>query len=84
MRQVKIHGGYMFRRGFQCRKEHMDQLYFDCFLSMEKPYKINADDVDRLISWLKQWKTKGTSSHESRVRIRANAHSIIRETGNLV
>lgn len=87
MRQTKIRGGYVLRRGFKCRGEDLDKLFFDnilWFVHKEKPYELSDSDVDRLISFLKRWKTRKTSLHESRVRIRANAHSIIRETDNLI
>lgn len=80
VRQVKIHGGYVFRRGFNCRKEDMETLYFDHVMPGFKPYEMGTTDIDRVISFLKRWKTRKTSLHESQVRIRANAHAIIRET----
>ena len=62
----------------------MEVLYFDHVMSGEKPSKMGAADIDRLISFLKRWKTRKTPLHETRVRIRVNANAIIRETDNLV
>lgn len=61
----------------------MNQLYFDWIMNDGKPYKMGDSDVDRIIAFLKRWKKRSTPLYESGVRIRANAHSIIRETDNI-
>lgn len=85
MRQVKIHGGYVFRRGFKCRREDTETLFFDHVLSWgkQKPFELSEADIKRLISFLKRWTSRRTPLHESGVRIRASAHAIVRETESL-
>lgn len=84
IKQTKLKGGYRLRRGFVCRKEDPNELYFDQVMwTREDCYKLNDKDVDRLLTFLKQWQTRNHPKQESLARIRANSHATIRETAYL-
>jgi hypothetical protein len=85
MRQVKIRGGWVFRRGFKCRGEDLESLYLDHVMSIngDHKYELGTEDVRRLVSWLRRWGTRTAPIHDTLKRIRAHAHAVVRETENL-
>lgn len=84
IRQVKIRGGYHFRRGFSCRGEDMDELYFDHILSKKnESYSLNETDVERIIIFLKRWQKRKSDKRQLFSDSIASLHKIERNLARI-